>query len=85
MSTWPKYNPERHVAWTTTPSGEWLDCGAANCGPCSEFFPCRCCEAARADEAEATLERVRDAVSEYRSMISDPGVAVILRALDGAE
>ena len=56
MSTWPKYNPERH---RRVHDPRVMDCFCSEEFYCSEDQPCPCCETARADAAEAALERVR--------------------------
>lgn len=55
--SWPKYNAERHVR-----EGFWcLTCETPDChaGICAPDRPCRCCETARADEAEAAVRDLR--------------------------
>ena len=62
MSDWPKYNPERHAYFAPHGSKRVPYCPKTRggCGqPCSLEHPCRCCETARADAAEAAIQRVR--------------------------
>ena len=49
MSTWPKYNPERH---RRVHDPRVMDCSCSEEFYCSEDQPCPCCETARADGAE---------------------------------
>ena len=66
MSEWRGvHNPERHSFWTTTIQGNvWCNCTAANCGPCAEHFPCRCCLEAEVERLTAVVERVRKACND---------------------
>ena len=55
MSEWPKYNPDRHDIEICG----YLAC--LRCGSvCNEGWRCRCCETARADDAE---DRIADALA----------------------
>ena len=88
MSDWPKCNPERHVDWMSHLGSTALLC---NCCLmlCAERYPCRCCETARADEAEAALARVRtvrDKWHDHRSLEMFSAVCIVADltdALDG--
>ena len=59
MSEWRGlHNPELHTPWTITVSGhEWSDC--TNCGPCAEYYHCRCCLAAEVQLLRAQVQAVR--------------------------
>ena len=53
MTAWPKHNEERH-------RNPWNRPWCARCTTeCLADSPCRCCETARADEAEAEAEAHR--------------------------
>ena len=90
MSDWPKYNPERHRRLS---NGEFIcddsDADVERYWGCLEDCrpgdPCRCCEKARADAAEAAIERVR-AVRWHFDSTTRPVFFVddIRAALDGA-
>ena len=80
MSDWPKYNPERHAYFAPHGSKRVPYCPKTRggCGqPCSLEHPCRCCETARADAAEAAIQRVREFCEQQ-----EPGVAFTLCGLD---
>lgn len=88
MSNWPKYNPDRHFEWAedTVVSIECIQCDR-NCRPDN---PCRCCETARADAAEAENAELRATIQRVRELMHGPPytyvhTALLHHALDGAQ
>ena len=84
MTAWPKYNPEAHEPWMPRASTALM---CRRCRDlCGEPIPCRCCETARADEAEAALKRVREFCEQQvkdRSGWSDDRHKFDLSYIDG--
>ena len=80
MSTWPKYNEERH-------KNPWNRPWCARCATeCLADSLCRCCETARADAAEAAIQRVRETCEQQvkdRSGWSDDRHKFDLSYIDG--
>ena len=68
MSDWPKYNPERHSPTNDRDTAWCRRCGDDNGASCHVDFPCRCCETARADEAEAEVEALRASLQDWSAM-----------------
>lgn len=60
MSDWPRYNPDRHTSWPDRSGSHCWECKTN----CFDADRCDCCvlaaETERADDAEATVQRVRE-------------------------
>ena len=81
MSNWPKYNVERHIVAVGVACDE---CEVL----CLSSDPCRCCEKARADDAEGVVKAVRRICDEAERKTPGEGFVLvntdwIRRALDG--
>ena len=63
MTAWPKYNPEAHEPWMPRASTALM---CRRCRDlCGEPIPCRCCETARANEAEAANARYLGTIQQH--------------------